>query len=79
MQIFSIEAASQKTGWALHHALSEFHPALDLDGDDGKSSVLVALGNDRKAPQVFDALHRFLKTRAPELLVVTASGSAPRG
>lgn len=75
MQILSIEATSQETGAALHHALSEFHPAVDFDGAEGKCSVSVALGKRSQGPEgVFAVLDEFLRARAPDLLVVTVDG-----
>ena len=66
MQRLTIEAATQESGAAMTRALAAFCPELELDDGDGHCLVTIALGNDQRTLEVFDALDVFLKARAAE-------------
>ena len=63
MQTLTIQAATERSGQALFHALSRFQPHWSKD-EQGRYFVTVMLGSDQRVLAVLDAIQHHLADRA---------------
>jgi hypothetical protein len=63
MQRLMIRAATHSSAQGLYSALSAFNPELLADDEDGWFAS-VELGSDQNVVEVFDAIQRFVDSRA---------------